>query len=429
MTERMLKLVRPKAPKTAPTGFALLKNRRRRARKAQPVAERISRKVKGLSPSGIRKFFDLIQGDPDVISLGVGEPDFVTPREFTARAVSALEAGNTRYTSNYGLLELRETVAEYTQRIGGPAYDPKREILITVGVSEGVDLALRALLDPGDEVILADPCYVSYEPMIQMAGGVPVPVPTCMADGFRLKPERIEAAITPRSKLLLLSYPANPTGASLSRAELEAIAAIVRKHDLLVIADEIYDRLTYSGAHTVFSSLPGMEERTVYLNGFSKAYAMTGWRVGYLCANPAFVEAMMKIHQYAIMCVSTMGQHAALAAMRGGWQEMERMVDSYRRRRTLVLESLFRLGLPCAAPDGAFYAFPSIRETGLDSEIFCTRLFREEKVVVVPGSVFGAQGEGHVRLCYATAAAQLSAAFERMERFLERVRSEKQRTA
>lgn len=382
---------------------------------------KISQRVNDISPSGIRAFFEMVIGMPDVLSLGVGEPDFVTPEAFTKRAITELESGMTRYTSNFGLLELRELIAQYTTKIGGPAYDPKKEILVTVGVSEAVDIAMRALINPGDEVIMSDPSYVSYLPMVTMAGGVPVLVPTDMDGGFKMKPELIEKAVTPRTKVILLGYPANPTGATLSRTDLLAISEIAKAHDLMVVSDEIYDRLTYAGEHTVFSGLPGMKERTVYMNGFSKAYAMTGWRVGYACAHPDIIEAMMKVHQYAIMCAPIMGQFAAIEALRNGWKEMERMVASYDKRRRHIVAGLRALGFPCAEPEGAFYAFPSIRHTGLSSNEFCRRLLEEEKVVVVPGVAFGAQGEGHIRICYAASMETINAALDKIGKFLKRL--------
>jgi aminotransferase len=403
-----------KAPLARPIGLAEADH--------LPMKDRISRRVNEISPSGIRAFFEMVIGMPDVLSLGVGEPDFVTPRRFTERAERELDAGMTRYTSNYGLMELRELVADHTVKIGGPLYDPKKEILVTIGVSEAVDICLRAIIDPGDEVIMVDPCYVSYLPMVTMAGGVPVMVPTRMEEGFKLRPEALQAAVTPRTKAIILGYPSNPTGMTLSRSDLEAIAEIVRDNDLMVISDEIYDRLTYIGEHTVFSGLEGMKDRTIYMNGFSKAYAMTGWRVGYACGHPEIIEAMMKVHQYAIMCAPIMGQFAAIEALRYGWSEMERMVASYNARRRLIVDGLRKLGLEIADPEGAFYAFPSIRSTGLSSEEFCRRLLQEEKVVVVPGSAFGAQGEGHVRICYASSVETINAALRKIGELLKRLK-------
>lgn len=382
---------------------------------------KISRRVNEISPSGIRAFFEMVLGMPDVLSLGVGEPDFVTPERFTKRAIRELESGMTRYTSNFGLLELRERISDYTVKIAGPHYDPRREILVTIGVSEAVDIAMRALLDPGDEVIIADPSYVSYLPMVTLTGGVAVPVATDMAGGFKLTPAAVRRAVTPRTKVILLGYPANPTGMTLSREDLLGIAKIVEEHDLTVVSDEIYDRLTYSGTHTIFSSLPGMQERTIYLNGFSKAYAMTGWRVGYACGPAEIIEAMMKVHQYAIMCAPIMGQFAAIEALESGWDEMEKMVASYDDRRKHIVAGLRSLGFDCPDPEGAFYAFPSIKKFGLDSNTFCRRLLEEEKVVVVPGVAFGEHGEGHIRICYAASMKTIDAALEKIGNFLKRL--------
>ncbi len=389
----------------------------------KPCAERISRRVRETSPSGIRKFFEMVMGTPGVLSLGVGEPDFVTPKGVVDRAIRELGEGMTSYTSNFGLLELRELIADYTvNRLKGPLYDPKREILVTIGVSEAVDICMRAILDPGDEVIMVDPCYVSYLPMVSMAGGVPRLVTASMEQKFKVEPADIAAAVTPKTKALILGYPANPTGNSFTRKELEEIAEIVKANDLLVVSDEIYCRLTYTGEHTVFSGLPGMKDRTIYMNGFSKAYAMTGWRVGYACGNAEIIEAMMKVHQYSIMCAPIMGQFAAIEALKSGWDDMERMVASYAMRRRLILDGIRRLGLPCVEPEGAFYVFPSIRESGLSSDEFCQRLLTEEKVVVVPGSAFGAGGEGHVRMCYAASVETINGALKKMGAFLERLK-------
>lgn len=384
-------------------------------------AERLSARCRSISPSGIRQFFEYVAEMPGVLSLGVGEPDFVTPQPFINAATESLKSGMTRYTSNYGEVELRKLISGYVEKIGGPKYDPRREICVTVGVSEAVDIALRAFLDPGDEVIFAEPGYVSYTAMINMAGGTPVPVPTTMEEGFKLTAAKVAAAVTPKTKAIMLSYPSNPTGMSLGREELEGIAKIAEEKDLIVLSDEIYDRLTFDGEHTVFSSIEGMKDRTIYLNGFSKAYAMTGWRVGYVCAHPEFIEAMMKIHQYAIMCAPTMGQMAAQEALLNGWEPMMKMVDSYRQRRDHILERLEAVGLPCLRPEGAFYAFPSIQHTGLSSAEFCKRFFEEEKVVTVPGAVFGAPGEGHIRLCYASSLETIDEAFERLANFLGRI--------
>jgi len=388
----------------------------------KPVKDKISRRVADTSPSGIRKFFEMVLDTPGVLSLGVGEPDFVTPKPFIDRAIRELGEGMTSYTSNYGLLELREAISDYTvNRLKGPRYDPKKEILVTIGVSEAVDICMRSILDPGDEVIMVDPCYVSYLPMVTMAGGVPKLVHSSIENGFKITPEDIESAITPKTKAIILGYPANPTGASFSRNELIAISEIADSKDIIVISDEIYCRLTYTGPHTVFSSLSGMKDRTIYLNGLSKAYAMTGWRVGYACGNAEIIEAMMKVHQYSIMCAPIMGQFAAIEALKNGWSEMERMVASYAMRRRLILDGIKKIGLKCHEPEGAFYVFPSIKETGLSSDEFCRRLLTEEKVVVVPGSAFGACGEGHIRLCYAASINTINSALKKIKEFLNRI--------
>jgi len=364
----------------------------------------------------------MVLDTPGVLSLGVGEPDFVTPKPFIDRAIRELGEGMTSYTSNYGLLELREAISDYTvNRLKGPRYDPKKEILVTIGVSEAVDICMRSILDPGDEVIMVDPCYVSYLPMVTMAGGVPKLVHSSIENGFKITPEDIESAITPKTKAIILGYPANPTGASFSRNELIAISEIADSKDIIVISDEIYCRLTYTGPHTVFSSLSGMKDRTIYLNGLSKAYAMTGWRVGYACGNAEIIEAMMKVHQYSIMCAPIMGQFAAIEALKNGWSEMERMVASYAMRRRLILDGIKKIGLKCHEPEGAFYVFPSIKETGLSSDEFCKRLLTEEKVVVVPGSAFGACGEGHIRLCYAASINTINSALKKIKEFLNRI--------
>jgi aminotransferase len=386
--------------------------------KRELLAERV-RKVK---PSGIRKFFDIVATMPDVISLGVGEPDFVTPEHIRRAGMRALEAGHTRYTSNLGILELREAIAAQVHRRYGITYDPNHELMVTVGVSEALDCALRALLDPGDEVVLSDPGYVAYEADVIFAGGVPVPVPAYADDTFEIKAATIAAALTPRTKVILLGNPNNPTGAVIARPELEAIAALAQQHDLIVIVDEIYSRLVYGVEHTSIAALPGMQERVVLLDGFSKAYAMTGWRVGYAAAPRAILEAMLKVHQYALMCAPTMAQEAALEAMLHGEPDIEEMRQSYDTRRRFFVAGLNRIGLRCGEPHGAFYAFPSIAATPLSSEEFAEKLLFEERVAVVPGDAFGAAGEGFVRCTYCTAQDQLEAAIVRMERFVQRYR-------
>lgn len=385
--------------------------------------------VRAIPPSGIRRFFDLAAEMKGVISLGVGEPDFVTPWRIREACIYALEKGYTMYTSNQGLKELREEIARYLHQAFQLRYDAAKEILITVGVSEALDLAFRALVTPGDEVLIPEPTYVSYIPCTVMAGGVPVPLPTKMESGFRITAAQVEGAITPKSKILLLAYPNNPTGATLRRAELEDIAAVVREHDLLVISDEIYAQLTYDGEHVSIARLPGMRDRTVVLQGFSKAFAMTGWRLGYAAGNEAFIGAMTKIHQYTMLCAPITAQMAAMEALKNGLKEMRQMVAQYSYRRRLVMNAFKEIGLPCHEPGGAFYVFPSIRDTGLGSEDFCERLLMEERVAVVPGTAFGPSGEGFVRCSYAASVANLTEAFKRMGNFLRRVRPKRQAAA
>ncbi|MHB1421131.1 MAG: aminotransferase class I/II-fold pyridoxal phosphate-dependent enzyme, partial [Bacillota bacterium] len=335
--------------------------------------------VKELPPSGIRKFFDLVANTKGVVSLGVGEPDFVTPWHVREACVYSLEKGYTMYTSNFGMPELREEISKYLGRRYGVDYNPANEVLVTVGASEAVDLALRAVLTPGDEVLIPEPCYVSYKPCTVMAGGTPVVIKTVAENEFRLTAEQLRKCLTPRSKVLIMCYPNNPTGAIMTRWDLEAIAQVVREHDILVISDEIYSELTYDGSHTCFASLPGMWNRTILLNGFSKAFAMTGWRVGYAAAHHSLIGAMVKIHQYTMLCASVMGQIAAIEALRNGASEVERMVEQYNQRRRLIISRLRGMGLDCFEPKGAFYAFPSIKATGLSSEEFCEQLLKEEK--------------------------------------------------
>jgi aminotransferase len=378
-------------------------------------------RVTKIPASGIRRFFDMVSGIEGSISLGVGEPDFITPDRFREAAVRSIKDGRTKYTSNYGIRELREAIAEHTRRLRGIAYDPASEILVTVGVSEAVDLALRATIDEGDEVIIADPSYVAYVPGIVLAGGVPVPVRTTEEHDFRLLPEDVERAVTSRTRAILVGFPNNPTGAVLEKSDVEGIARIAREHDLIVYSDEIYDRLVYGIDHRSIVSEPGMRERSVYLAGFSKSYAMTGWRVGYACAPAAVIEQMMKIHQYTVMCVPTAGQYAALEALRSGEPEVQRMVASYDERRKRMWQRFNAMGLACFEPRGAFYCFPRVSGTGLGDEEFAARLFQEEKVVVVPGSAFGEQGAGHVRACYATALDKIEEACDRIERFVKRL--------
>ena len=379
---------------------------------------RVSQRVASLSPSGIRKFFDLIIGMEGVISLGVGEPDFATPWHIREAAIHSLNRGNTHYSSNYGLLELREAINASLGRRYGISYDPRKQILVTVGVSEGLDLAMRATLDPGDEIIIPEPSYVSYQPCAILAGAVPVGVVTTAEKGFQLKASDIEPHITPRTKAILLGYPNNPTGTILDADSMMSIAELVRKHDLLVISDEVYDRIVYDHEHVCWASIPGMKERTILLGGMSKDYAMTGWRVGYAAAPDEIIEAMMKVHQYNILCAHTMSLGAAIEALATGDGEVDKMVAEYDRRRRLIVHGLNAIGLPCVEPKGAFYAFPSIRSTGLTSEQFAEMLLKEEKVAVVPGSAFGPSGEGHVRCCYAVSTKEIEEALRRIERFV-----------
>ena len=384
--------------------------------------EVLSKRVQAVRPSGIRKFFDIINTMPNVISLGVGEPDFVTPEHIRQAGVQSILQGHTRYTSNFGILELREEIAAMFQRRYGLTYDPAKEILVTVGVSEAVDIVMRALVDPGDEVISPDPGYVAYEADIIFAGGVPVPVPTYAEHNFAVRAADIANRITPRTKLLLLGTPNNPTGAVIPRSEMESIAGIAIKHDLLVIVDEVYSRLVYGVEHVSLAAMPGMQERTIVLDGFSKSYAMTGWRVGYLAAPSHILEAVVEIHQYTIMCAGTTPQEAALEALRHGEDDVKMMHDEYERRGRMLVEGLNRIGLPACEPRGAFYAFPYIGNSGLSDEEFAEKLLFEEEVAVVPGSAFGAAGTGYARMAYCTAYEQLEEALVRMERFMKKYR-------
>lgn len=380
--------------------------------------ETLSQRVRAVKPSGIRKFFDIAATMSDVISLGVGEPDFVTPERIRKAGIAAIEHGDTKYTSNYGTIELRTAIADMIERRYGVRYDPRSEIMVTVGVSEGIDAAMRALLDPGDEVIVPDPGYVAYEADVLFAGGSVRPATTHVTNRFAVTADEIEAAVTPRSKLILLGNPNNPTGAVIARDELERIAEVARRHDLIVLTDEVYSRLVYAGEHTSLVSVPGMRERTVLVDGFSKAYAMTGWRIGYVAAPEYILEAMLKIHQYTIMCASTMSQAAALEAILHGEADVQTMVASYDERRKLTVAGMNRVGLDCYEPGGAFYVFPSIATTGLTSDEFAEKLLFEERVAVVPGSAFGAAGEGYIRCTYATAQDKLLEAIERIGRFV-----------
>ncbi len=385
----------------------------------------INQKVQSIQPSGIRKFFDIANEIEDVISLGVGEPDFDTPWHVREEGIYTLQKGRTFYTANRGLMELRTEISNYIARNHAVPYNPATQVLVTIGGSEAIDLALRACLEPGDEVIYHEPCYVSYLPCITLADGVPVPIPLKEANDFRLTAEELEAAITTKSKALILSFPNNPTGAVMTKEDLEAIAEVIVRHDLLVITDEIYSELSYTGKkHYSLIDLPGMVERTIYINGFSKAYAMTGWRLGYCCGPEEILAQMVKIHQFAIMAAPTMSQYAGTMALKNGASDVEMMRDSYNQRRRYLMAELKRLGIPCFEPFGAFYIFPNISQFGLSSEEFATRLIREHKVAVVPGSAFGQSGEGFVRVSYAYSIDELKQAFERIERFITELRAE-----
>lgn len=379
-------------------------------------------RVREIQPSGIRRFFDLASGSKDIITLGVGEPDFITPWHVREACVYSLERGYTSYTSNAGTPELREAIAEYLYTSYQVKYDPKDEILVTVGGSEAIDLALRALIEPGDEILVPVPCYISYSPIASIGGGVPVEIETYARHEFKLQAEDLKAKITPKSKVLILNYPSNPTGGIMTYEDWLPIAKIVEENDLIVISDEIYAELTYGQQHVSFASIPGMKDRTILVNGFSKAFAMTGWRMGYACGHPDLIYAMLKIHQYTVMCAPVMGQVAALEALKNGLGEKDQMVESYNQRRRLIVQGLRDIGLDCHEPQGAFYAFPSIASTGLGSEEFAQRLLLEAKVAAVPGNVFGAGGEGFLRCSYATGVNQLNEALNRIEQFVRKLK-------
>jgi aminotransferase len=383
---------------------------------------RIAERVRIVPPSGIRKFFDIAATMKDVISLGIGEPDFVTPPPLVDAGIRSLQAGETHYTSNSGIFELRQLVSQNLKRLYGVEYDPETEVLITVGVSEALHLAMLTLIEPGDEVIVPEPCFVAYIPTVVFAGGRPVTISTHVENDFQVTAAEIEAAITPRTKALLIGYPNNPTGAVMTRERLLEVAALAEKHDLLVLSDEIYDRLVYGIPHTCFPSLPGMRDRTVLLGGFSKDYAMTGWRVGYTCGPADIVAGLRKVHQYIIMSAPTTGQIAAIEGLKHGEPYVRQMIAEYDRRRRLIVDGLNAIGLPTFEPRGAFYAFPDIRPTGLTSSEFSEKLIYEEKVAAVPGSAFGACGEGFVRMSYATAYEKIEEALRRIERFVKRHR-------
>ena len=383
----------------------------------------LSKKIVGIEPSGIRKFFDMVSEMPDAISLGVGEPDFDTPWRVREEGIYSLERGRTFYTSNAGLKELKVEIGKYLQRKIQVAYDPDNEIIVTVGGSEGIDIALRAMLDPGDEVLIPQPSYVSYLPCTILANGVPVVIPLKEENEFKLTAEELKAAITPKTKLLVLPFPNNPTGAIMTKEDLEPVAEVVKEHDLYVLSDEIYSELTYKDDHVSIASLPGMRDRTLVINGFSKGFAMTGWRLGYICGQQRITEQMLKIHQYAIMCAPTNSQYAAVEALRNCDGEVQQMRTAYNQRRRFLIHEFQKIGLPCFEPFGAFYIFPCIKGFGMTSEEFATRLLDEEKVAAVPGTAFGECGEGFLRVSYAYSLEDLKEAVGRLGRFVERLRA------
>ncbi len=383
----------------------------------------LNAKVKEIKPSGIRKFFDIAEEMDDVISLGVGEPDFPTPWHIRSEGIRSLEKGKTRYTSNHGLIKMREEISKLMLRKYNVKYSPEKEVLVTVGGSEAIDGAIRALVAPGDEVIIPQPSYVCYEPITLLAGGVPVIIETKAENEFRITPEELKAAITPKTKVLILPYPCNPTGAVMRRKDLEAIAEVLKETNIIVISDEIYSELTFGGEkHTCFAALDGMWERTVVVNGFSKAYSMTGWRMGYACGPQEILSQITKIHQYAIMCAPTTSQYAAIEALKNGDEDIERMVEEYDMRRRLIVDGFNRIGLTCREPFGAFYAFPSIESTSMTSEEFCEKLLYSKKVAIVPGTAFGRGGEGFVRASYCYSTDHIRTAIDRIEEFLKEIK-------
>ena len=384
----------------------------------------LSETIVKIPPSGIRKFFDIVSEMDDAISLGVGEPDFDTPWHIREEGIYSLEKGRTFYTSNAGLKDLKVEICNYLKRRCNVLYDPDQEVMVTVGGSEAIDVALRAMLDPGDEVLIPQPSYVSYTPCTILAGGVPVIIELEEKDEFRLTPEKLLEKLTPKTKILIMPFPNNPTGAIMEKEDLEKIAEIVTEKDLFVISDEIYCELTYKGEHTTIASLPGMKERTVLINGFSKSYAMTGWRLGYAAAPKEILKQMLKIHQFAIMCAPTTSQYAAISALKNGDEDVQNMRESYNQRRRYLVNALREMGLDCFEPYGAFYVFPSIKKFGMTSNEFATRLLKEEKVAVVPGTAFGDSGEGFLRISYAYSLENLKIALERIRRFVERLEKE-----
>lgn len=380
----------------------------------------ISSSTANLRPSGIRRYFDIAATIDDVVTLGIGEPDFVTPQHIMDAGIASLKAGNTGYTNNSGLPELREAISEYIERLYGLHYDPNTQLLVTVGVSEALWLAMRAILDPGDEVLVVEPCFVANAAAVEMAGGVPVMVPTRVENDFQVTGIDLEQRVTPRTKAIFISYPNNPTGAILTPEHLREIAVVAERHDLVVISDEIYERLVYGAQHVSFATLPGMFERTILLSGVSKSFAMTGWRIGYATAPPEIMAGMRKLHQYLIMSAPTVGQAAAIEALRYGEHDIEEMVSAYDRRRRLIVDGFNSLGLHCFEPRGAFYAFPSITATGMTDETFCELLLREERVAAIPGSAFGQSGDGFIRTAYTASYDRIETALERIARFLQR---------
>ncbi len=388
---------------------------------ARPTRPRVAELVQSLPPSGIREFFELVIGRDDIVSLGVGEPDFVTPWRIREAAIQSINRGQTSYTSNAGLLSLRKAIAKYLLQRFHCEYHPENEVLITVGVSEGVDLALRAILNPGDEVIIPEPCYIAYDPLVRLAGGVPVPLHCTAQSGFRVDIDAIAKLITPKTRSIFLNYPNNPTGMTLSREDVERLAKLAAKHEIILISDEIYAEMTYEGTHTSLASIPEAADWTILLSGFSKAFAMTGWRIGYAAGPAEIIKAMTKIHQYNMLCAPIMGQRAAEAALAEGMDDMSRMVEVFRQRSHYIHSGFEQIGLKCPKPQGAFYAFPSIASTGLTSMEFCKRLLDEEKVAVVPGSAFGVSGEGSFRAAYAASFEAIDKAIAGMYRLLGRL--------
>lgn len=382
----------------------------------------LNKTIKEIKPSGIRKFFDIAQEIDDVISLGVGEPDFPTPWSIRQKAIQTIENKRTIYTANAGLESLRKSISNYTKRHINIEYDPKTEIVVTVGGSEAIDISIRTLVNPGDEVLIVEPCFVCYSPIVSLSGGVPVPIETKMEDNFKLTAEALKAKITDKTKLLILPFPNNPTGAIMTRKDLEKIADVLRDTDIMILSDEIYSELTYGRKHCSIAQIDGMRERTIMINGFSKAFAMTGWRLGYVCAPQPIAKQIVKLHQYAIMCSPTVSQYAGIEALDNCEKEVQKMVNEYNVRRRLLTDSFNRLGLTCFNPEGAFYVFPCIKSTGMKSEEFCEKLLHSKKVAVVPGNAFGESGEGHIRVSYAYSLNHLNEAISRIEEFISELK-------